>query len=127
MKSTMQYLMFGLALAGVPLLAEADESSARLTTSTGNLPDAMESLDDQDWQLLKIGQHRGETVLHLLSDKGQKLILPALEGKPLPASLDVSNVVQMRLEDRGWSFSHNNELLAFVPNREGRELLYRGV
>ena len=51
MKSTMQYLMFGLALAGVPLLAEADESSARLTTSMGNLPDAMESLSDQDWQL----------------------------------------------------------------------------
>ncbi len=48
MKSTMQYLVLGLALAGVPLLAEADESGAiGLTSQIGHLADAHTLLSEQ--------------------------------------------------------------------------------
>ncbi len=81
-KSTMQYLVLGLALAGVPLLAEADESSTtRLTTPVGAFPDAMESLDEhREWQLLNVEQQGEHTLLHLQTATGQRLTVPTLEG-----------------------------------------------
>lgn len=125
-KSTMQYLVLGLALAGVPLLAEADESSTtRLTTPVGAFPDAMESLDEhREWQLLNVEQQGEHTLLHLQTATGQQLTVPTLEGKRLPPGLEVSHYVQVAKESCGWSFSHEDRLLAFVPNRQGRELLH---
>ena len=125
-KSTMQYLVLGLALAGVPLLAEADESSTtRLTTPAEAFPDAMESLEEhREWQLLKVEQQGEQTLLHLQAATGQQLAVPTLEGKRLPPGLEVSHYIQIAKEHRGWSFSHEDRLLAFVPNRQGRELLH---
>lgn len=125
MKSTMQYLVLGLALAGVPLLAEADENGAiGLTSQVGHLADAHTLLNEQhELKLVDIEQKGDQAYLRLQARDGEQLLVRTLAGNPAPMNLQVGSQVQVAHESRGWSFSHAEELLAFVPNQYGRALL----
>lgn len=125
MKSTMQYLVLGLALAGVPLLAEADENGAiGLTSQVGHLADAHTLLSEQhELQLVDIEQKGEQVYLRLQAHNGEQLLVRTLAGNPAPVNLQTGVQVQVAHESRGWSFNHAEELLAFVPNQYGRALL----
>jgi hypothetical protein len=125
MKSTMQYLVLGLALAGVPLLAEADEGGAiGLTSQIGHLADAHSLLSEQDELRLVTVEQKGEQAyLRLQARNGEQLLVRTLAGNPVPMNLQAGARIQIDHEIRGWSFSHDEELLAFIPNQHGRALL----
>lgn len=123
MKSTMQYLVLGLALAGVPLLAERDDNQAHICpTASGNNHGLFSALGTAPY--LRGIEHKGEQVyLQLSNSDGYTVQIKAWPDQARPLDIPVNSRVQLVQEDRGWSISHHGQLLAFVPNHQGQALL----
>ncbi|MBP9568703.1 MAG: hypothetical protein KBE13_00985 [Aeromonadaceae bacterium] len=126
MKSTMQYLVLGLALAGVPLLAEADEQDAwGETRQINQTSDAHALLNGQDeLHLLQVEQRGEQAYLRLQNQEGEQLLIQTLAGAPEPLHLPQGTPIRVAQEHSGWSISHDDALLAFIPNQRGQDLLF---
>ncbi len=126
MKSTMQYLVLGLALAGVPLLAEADEQDAwGETRQIDQTSDAHALLSGQDELCLLQVEQRGEQAyLRLQNQVGEQLLIQTLGGAQEPLHLSQGTPIRVAQEHNGWSISHDDALLAFIPNQRGQDLLF---
>lgn len=126
MKSTMQYLVLGLALAGVPLLAEADEQDAwGETRQISHASDAQTLLNGQhELSLLQIEQRGEQAYLHVQNQEGDRLLIQALGGAQEPLHLPQGTPIRVAQEHSGWSISHDDALLAFIPNQRGQALLF---
>ncbi len=126
MKSTMQYLVLGLALAGVPLLAEADEQDAwGETRQIGQTSDAHALLSGQDeLRLLQVEQRGEQAYLRLQNQVGEQLLIQTLAGAQKPLHLQQGTPIRVAQEHSGWSISHDDALLAFIPNQRGQDLLF---
>ncbi len=126
MKSTMHYLVLGLALAGVPLLAEADAQEGWGEPQQIAQPNDAHSLlnGQQELQLLQVEQRGEQTYLHLQTQSGEQLLVQALAASPAPIHLPSGTQIQVAQELSGWSISHEDALLAFIPNQHGQALLF---
>ena len=80
MKSTMHYLVLGLALAGVPLLAEADAQEGwGEPQQIAQANDAHSLLNgQQELQLLQVEQRGEQAYLRLQTQSGEQLLVQAL-------------------------------------------------
>ncbi len=125
MKSTMHYLVLGLALAGVPLLAEADAQEGwGEPQQIAQANDAHSLLNgQQELQLLQVEQRGEQAYLHLQTQSGEQLLVQALAASPAPIHLPSGTQIQFAQELCGWSISHEDALLAFIPNQHGQALL----
>lgn len=127
MKSTMQYLMLGLALAGVPLLAEADSSSgANLRRVDERSPDHQHLLNAQQQLTLVTIEHQGQQpILKLQRDDGIMLKVRGLQQTAPTFGLSDGSRIDVMQEAHGWSLLSGEQLLAFIPNQYGQDLLHR--
>ena len=126
MKSTMHYLVLGLALAGVPLLAEAGAQEGWGEPQQIAQPnDAHRLLNGQhELQLLQVEQRGEQAYLHLQTQSGEQLLVQALTATPAPNHLPSGAQIRVAQELSGWSISHEDALLAFIPNQHGQALLF---
>lgn len=126
MKSTMHYLVLGLALAGVPLLAEADAQEGwGEPQQIAQANDAHSLLNgQQELQLLQVEQRGEQAYLHLQTQSGEQLRVQALAAIQAPNHLPSGTQIQVEQELSGWSISHEDTLLAFIPNQHGQALLF---
>lgn len=126
MKSTMHYLVLGLALAGVPLLAEADAQEGwGEPQQIAQTNDAHSLLNgQQELQLLQVEQRGGQAYLRLQTQSGEQLLVQALMATPAPNHLPSGAQIRVAQELSGWSISHEDALLAFIPNQHGQALLF---
>ena len=126
MKSTMHYLVLGLALAGVPLLAEADAQEGwGEPQQIAQANDAHSLLNgQQELQLLQVEQRGEQAYLRLQTQTGEQLVVQALATTSVPNHLPSGAQIQVAQELSGWSISHEDALLAFIPNQHGQALLF---
>ena len=126
MKSTMHYLVLGLALAGVPLLAEADAQEGwGEPQQIAQANDAHSLLNgQQELQLLQVEQRGEQAYLHLQTQSGEQLLVQALTTTSAPNHLPSGAQIRVAQELSGWSISHEDALLAFIPNQHGQALLF---
>ena len=126
MKSTMHYLVLGLALAGVPLLAEADAQEGWGEPQQIAQPNDAHSLlnGQHELQLLQVEQRGEQAYLHLQTQSGEQLLVQALTTTPAPNHLPSGAQIRVAQELSGWSISHEDALLAFIPNQHGQALLF---
>ena len=126
MKSTMHYLVLGLALAGVPLLAEADAQEGWGEPQQIAQPNDAHSLlnGQQELQLLQVEQRGEQAYLRLQTQSGEQLLVQALTTTPAPNQLPSGAQIRVAQELSGWSISHEDALLAFIPNQHGQALLF---
>lgn len=126
MKSTMHYLVLGLALAGVPLLAEADAQEGWGEPQQIAQPNDAHSLlnGQHELQLLQVEQRGEQAYLHLQTQSGEQLLVQALTATPAPNHLPSGAQIRVAQELSGWSISHEDALLAFIPNQHGQALLF---
>ena len=126
MKSTMHYLVLGLALAGVPLLAEAGAQEGWGEPQQIAQPNDAHSLlnGQQELQLLQVEQRGEQAYLRLQTQSGEQLLVQALTATPAPNHLPSGAQIRVAQELSGWSISHEDALLAFIPNQHGQALLF---
>ena len=126
MKSTMHYLVLGLALAGVPLLAEAGAQEGWGEPQQIAQPNDAHSLlnGQQELQLLQVEQRDEQAYLRLQTQSGEQLLVQALTATPAPNHLPSGAQIRVAQELSGWSISHEDALLAFIPNQHGQALLF---
>lgn len=126
MKSTMQYLVLGLALAGVPLLAEAEQTPdtdlSRLNEASADHQHLLHA--QQQLTLISIEETGQQPVLKLRRDDGKMLKVQALQQAVPPVTLAYGTQISVESEAHGWSLMHSDQLLAFVPNQYGQDLLH---
>lgn len=131
MKSTLHYLLLGLTMAGVPLLAEADAdvyghgilpgNAAMMVEGSPSVFDGVTELMIEGLQVTDGGQVI--MVKNCNTDVTAAILAPSevIDTQPLK----IGSRIAVATQSSGWSLSQADQLIAFVPNEEGAALLHK--
>ncbi|MCD8548002.1 MAG: hypothetical protein LRY38_06170 [Aeromonadaceae bacterium] len=130
MSSTLHYLLLGLTLAGVPLLAEADSASQGSALSVEGstiMVEGSATVFEGAKELVVDGVEasaEGTVILVKNSVTGATASVLAVGDVAGASALVAGSTVEVVAEGSGWALTQAGKLIAFVPNKVGEALLH---
>lgn len=130
MSSTLHYLLLGLTLAGVPLLAEADSAAQESVLSvkgSSTMVEGSATVFEGAKELVVEGVEasaEGTVILVKNSTTGAKASVLAVGDVAGASALMAGSTVEVAAEGSGWALTQTDKLIAFVPNQVGEALLH---